>query len=181
MNKLVFFIIALIFISCSTKLKIYDSCQLTKNNDKNFYYKDTEYSYEILKGTWIWTNEKDTLYVKATPIYKKPIKKFKNSFYDVGALSLKYIKNGKVIYDGLNDNLEKSCLLADKTTTNNRNMFILTNSCSTYLYSYLLFMRGAQSLALLSPLVDKNKILLKTEDGTEIVIPNSIILDRVVN
>ena len=128
----------------------------------------------------MWVNKSDSLILKFKSNFKKPLEGCENCFYDTSIMTIKYIENGKIIFNNLNVKADENCFLV-KTTINNTNMFHLDNFCKSHTDSYLIFMRGVKSLCLLSPFVERNRRLLKTEDGAEIVIPNSIILDRVVN
>ncbi|TVZ21791.1 hypothetical protein JM84_0671 [Dokdonia sp. Hel_I_63] len=182
--KLLFCI--LLFSSCSSKLKIIDIHKPTykKISKKDFYMKDKNRSFERLKGQWLWTNASDTLTLKITPKYKikydEKVSHFENAYYDTADIEVKYIKNGITVYNDINKN-NGQCLVPSPFKIH-IDMFYLFNFCNlrSNSPSYLIFMAGGNSLSLLSPYVENEKVLLKKEGEYEVVIPHSIVLDRVM-
>ena len=149
---------------------------------KNFYLKDKSKSFETLKGTWVWSNDTDSLIVESLPVYRKPYespnKNTKNAYYDSGVLNIKYIKDGKLIFDNTNKGIVESCLVTSpfKVQTN---VFYLNNHCKGDSGSYLILRGDFQQLFLVSPYTEKEKVLLEKEGEYKVVIPHSIVLDKV--
>lgn len=178
--------IASILSSCSPKLKVYRihvPRYGKKKLTKNFYMKDHGRSFENLKGTWMWSNSTDTLTLKIKPYYKKPYESkifdYENAFYDSSSIKMKYVKNGKIVFDNLDEDILDSCLYA-RTFEIHTDMFYLNNRCnSKFTGAYLIFMNDFNGLSLLGRATDRT-VLLKKENEYEVVIPNSIILDRII-
>ena len=172
-----------LFYSCSSKLKIINIHTPTygMNLKKNFYLKDKA-TFTRLKGEWLWTNASDTLTLKIIPKYKikydEKVSHFENAYYDTADIEVKYIKNGITVY---NDKNNGRCLVPSPFKIQ-IDMFYLFNFCNlrSNSPSYLIFMAGGNSLSLLSPYVENEKVLLKKEGEYEVVIPHSIVLDRVM-
>ncbi|AEE18976.1 hypothetical protein Krodi_0992 [Dokdonia sp. 4H-3-7-5] len=181
--KLLFCI--LLFSSCSSKLKIINIHTPTSgmNLKKNFYLKDKA-TFTRLKGEWLWTNASDTLTLKIIPKYKikydEKVSHFENAYYDTAIIEIKYIKNGITIFNSIDNKTDEVCLKVTpyKIYTD---IFYLNNFCKEVLdTSYLIFMDGGDSLSLLNPALEKENVLLKKEGEYDVVIPNSIMLDRVM-
>ena len=155
-----------------------------KNIQKNFYLKDKNKSFERLSGEWLWTNTSDTLILQITPRYKEKydekVSGYRNAYYDTAIIKVKYTKNGITIYDDLEKDIDKICLkpYTFKILTD---FFYLKNLCTkAFSNSYIVFMKGGKSLSLFTNHAKKEKVLLKKEGEYEVVIPNSIILDKVI-
>ena len=179
----------LLFCACSPKLKIVSIHKPTykKELKNNFYLKDKSKSFERLSGKWIWSSDTDTLIIEATPIYKKPRLKNpfshnsynNNAFYDTCILNVKYIKEGKIIVNNIGPSKRDSCLVVSpfKIQTN---VFYLKNRCQKDNGSYLTLRGDNEQLFLISPYVIKERVLVKKEGKYEVVIPHSIVLDKVI-
>ena len=173
---------------CNNKLHVYSIHELLYKTElkNNFYLKDKNRSFENLKGKWIWENDNESLILGFNPNYKKvytrKFTKHNNAYYDDSDIKIKYIKNDSTIYNNLNNGLSENCIKV-KNFKIYTNLFFLKNNCNeNHDLSYMALMNNFKSLCIINPSTDnRNFILFETEDGTEIVILNSIILDRVVN
>lgn len=176
--------VSFLFCACSSQVKTINmhTSLSNKNLKKNFYLKDENRSFERLKGTWVWTSKKDSLIIESIPIYKKPYDKtlntYENAYYDSGVLNVRYVKDGEVILDRIGKKTTKNCLIISpfKVQTN---VFYLNNFCKKDNGSYLILRGDNEQLFLVSPYTEKEKVLLSKDGEYEIVIPHSIVLDRI--
>ncbi|TVZ21797.1 hypothetical protein JM84_0677 [Dokdonia sp. Hel_I_63] len=174
-----------LFYSCSSKIKIIDIHKTTDNENlkKNYYLKDKNRSFERLSGKWLWSNNIDSLIIEATPFYKKrrqsPVRDYENVFYDTCILNVKYVKKGETIIDNIGPSKGDSCLVVSpfKVQTN---VFYLKNRCQKDNGSYLALRGDNEQLFFISPYVKQERVLVKKEGEYEVVIPHSIVLDRVM-
>ena len=188
MKYILILLATILFFSCKPNLKIYDAHGLLKPikiRKDNYYIKESNGSNTRLKGSWVWTNNNDTLLLKSTPIIKKkygednlPTPK-KNVYHDFNQISLKYVKDGKVIVDNLSSN-DNNCLIANHLEVLT-NMFYVYDKCSTdaYIEPPVLMFVG-NDLLLINQWNEKEGVFIKKEGAYEVKIPRTITLKRML-
>ena len=176
-------ILSTLLISCnSSKLKIYNihsvkSPLFSKNN--NFYKKDSNRSFESIRGTWEFSQKKDTLILKIKPFYKKEMDSLifncKKCFYDGAIANIKYIKDNKVIVDNLtNKNYEA-------LEITNFDVYIDYFHVSKHNESGILstlYLLTPNELQLTSRYVENLKSLIYHEEKDIVEFPKSFIMKR---
>jgi hypothetical protein len=146
----------------------------------NFYIKDFSGSNERLKGKWIWTNNKDTLVLKFTPIYKmkydERVFNYKNAYYDTNKINIKYIEKGNVLFDNLEEGSLENCLFANHLeilTT----MFYLYNKCESGIFNHPVLMIVGNDLVLVNKWNEDMGVLIEGKEY-KVKIPRTFTLKR---